>query len=641
MRIILEDKTTYSGYFKDVDTLLAQLHKVPVAEGNVYLLLNCLNEACWSRTQANKFVRNVKSATKEADIEGYEWLLVDLDPERIEGTSSSDGEIEMAHQKAREIFTFLKGYGFEDPVVGFSGNGYHLLYRVAIGVTAKDDIKKFLTVLAAIFSTPGLKVDTVNYNPARVCKLYGTLAMKGRDNEEGGRPHRMSYIEYLPDEIKATKLAYIRNVNNIIPDEPEAKNYNRYSPRDFNLDDWLNNVAHLPYTKVQSGGTTKYILEKCPFDDNHKGKDACLFVSANGAIGFHCFHNSCADKKWQDVRKLYEPDAYERKQMATDDLLYGHFGDGKVKKPITEIPEDKPVFLNALDILNLEEPEEKFIPTGIYWIDRKMRGLKKGGVSVISGSRGAAKSTLLTQICANVVEAGYKVAMYSGEMKNKSLMRWMNLQIAGKAFVEPTQYKDYYVVSDENQRIIAEWLADSFWLYDNQYGNNFARVLDQFEKIIEAQKLDLIVLDNLMAFDIANLGRDKWDAQKEFVWQIHELALRSNTHIVFVAHPRKPNGFLRLDDISGTADIANAVDNAFIVHRVNEDFKSLAGRYLSAKTKETIFAATNCIEIAKDRDGGNQDEFIPLYYEKESKRLQNYRGETKVYRCELIQENPF
>ena len=150
-----------------------------------------------------------------------------------------------------------------------------------------------------------------------------------------------------------------------------------------------------------------------------------------------------------------------------------------------------------------------------------------------------------------------------------------------------------------------------------------------------------VVMDNLMALDINNLGRDKWESQKEFVWQLHELAIRSNTHIIFVAHPRKPNGFLRLDDISGTADIANAVDNAFIVHRVKEDFKRLSGLYLSGKTKEVIFEATNCIEIAKDRDGGNQDVFIPLYYEKETKRLRNDKSEYKVYKCELIQEDPF
>ena len=231
----------------------------------------------------------------------------------------------------------------------------------------------------------------------------------------------MSEIVYLPEEIKVTKVQYIKAVNAILPDEPEVKHYNSYNPKEFDLDEWLRKYG-IGFQKVQAGSSTKYILDKCPFDDNHKGKDACLFVSANGAIGFHCFHNSCADKKWQDVRKLYEPDAYEKKQEQTDDLLYGHFNTGKVKH-IEPIPEGGAAFLNAMDILNIEEPEEEFIPTGIYWIDKKMRGLKKTGVSVVSGSRGASKSTLLTQMCANVVDAGYKVAMYSGEMKNKNLCR--------------------------------------------------------------------------------------------------------------------------------------------------------------------------------------------------------------------------
>lgn len=639
VRIVLDERTTYSGYFKDVESLLVELRRVPVAEGNVYLLLNRLDELCWSRKQGGVFLKNVKDATKDADIKGYKWLLIDLDPERAKGVSASDEEVALAKQKAKEVFAFLKSQGFEDPVVGFSGNGYHLLYRVNIKTEAKEKIKKFLAVLDVLFSDERIKVDTVNFNPARVCKLYGTLAMKGQNTEE--RPHRISKIIYTPTQINATKLVYIENINKIVPEEPEVRRYNSYNPREFNLDNWLTDVAKIGFKKTQTGSATKYILEKCPFDDNHKGKDACLFVSPNGAIGFHCFHNSCADKKWQDVRKLFEPDAYEKKQKQTDDLLYGRFGENKVKKVVSPIPEGSKTFLNAAEIFKLEEPEEQFIPSGIYWIDRKMRGLKKTGVSVVSGSRGAAKSTLLTQLCANVADAGYKVAMYSGEMKNKNLMRWMNLQIAGKTFSEPTQYENFFVVSEENQKIIAEWLGDNFWLYDNQYGNEFTSVLEQVEKIIEEKQIDLVVLDNLMAFDIANLGKDKWDAQKEFVWQIHELALRSNTHVIFVAHPRKPNGFLRLDDISGTADIANAVDNAFIVHRVNEDFKSLAGRYLTGKTKEIIFDATNCIEIAKDRDGGNQDVFIPLYYENESKRLLNERGEVKFYKCKLIQSDPF
>ena len=160
VRVILDEKTNYSGYFKDADTLIAQLHSVPVAEGNVYLLLNQLKEDCWSRKQANKFIRNVKDATKDNDIVGYEWLLIDLDPERTKGVSSTDDEIKLGYQKARQVFSFLKSYGFEDPILGFSGNGYHLLYNVSFNVSVKDDIKKFLNVLDALFSTDALKITT-------------------------------------------------------------------------------------------------------------------------------------------------------------------------------------------------------------------------------------------------------------------------------------------------------------------------------------------------------------------------------------------------------------------------------------------------------------------------------------------------
>ena len=40
----------------------------------------------------------------------------------------------------------------------------------------------------------------------------------------------------------------------------------------------------------------------------------------------------------------------------------------------------------------------------------------------------------------------------------------------------------------------------------------------------------------------------------------------------------------------------------------------------------------NVVEIAKDRDGGVQDEFIPLYFERESKRMKkNSTYECKTY----------
>ena len=56
--------------------------------------------------------------------------MVDLDPRRPTGTSSDDIQIEKAKKKGNKLYTFMKNLGFEEPVMGFSGNGVHLLYAV-------------------------------------------------------------------------------------------------------------------------------------------------------------------------------------------------------------------------------------------------------------------------------------------------------------------------------------------------------------------------------------------------------------------------------------------------------------------------------------------------------------------------------
>ena len=260
-----------------------------------------------------------------------------------------------------------------------------------------------------------------------------------------------------------------------------------------------------------------------------------------------------------------------------------------------------------------------------------MRGLKTGYTSVISGLRASGKSSIISEICLDCVESENKVVVYSGELAPKNFMRWMNLQAAGKAHAEPTQFEGYYNVSKQNQEKIAEWLSNSFSLYNNEYGNDFLAIKDQLERVFESNKPDLVILDNLMAFDIKSLSDNKYEAQTAFTWTLHEMAQKYDVHIMFVAHPRKAMGFLRLDDISGTADIGNAVDNAFIIHRVNNDFKRLSMQMFGWKSDDNLYTASNVIEIAKDRDGGLQDYFIPLYYEVESKRLKNSFTENKIY----------
>ena len=127
----------------------------------------------------------------------------------------------------------------------------------------------------------------------------------------------------------------------------------------------------------------------------------------------------------------------------------------------------------------MPKPPETFVKTGIKDIDVRMRGLKTGYVTVISGLRASGKSSLISELCLDCVENRNKVSVFSGELSPQNFMRWMNLQAAGKAYAEPTQFDGYYNVSKQNQEKIAEWLGKSFHLYNNEYGNDFQAVKEQ------------------------------------------------------------------------------------------------------------------------------------------------------------------
>lgn len=632
VRIVTSSKKNVSGYFRNVDVCVDALKSVRLADCcNVYITLNGIRDECYSRQQRDRFMSGVSPTTTDTDIGGYTWLLVDIDPVRSAGTSSSEEQIELAKKKGNEVFAFMKQVGFEDPIVGFSGNGVHLLYSIGLTVSEENKklIKDCLTVLALFFTDRRMSIDTTNFNPARVCKLYGTLAQKGANTQE--RPHRMSYIVQTPEKPKQNDKALLQKLAGYLPVPDKPQGYNRFNPREFDLDQWLDGHG-LHYEKASYGNSTKYVLEHCPFDESHTGEDACIFKMSNGAIGFHCFHNSCSDKTWQDVRLLFEPDAYDRKHVREEHRPnYQNPGYVVEKKTEIKMVDGQPVFFTTEQIRLMEEPPEEFIKTGIDIIDQKMRGLKKGFVTCLSGLRASGKSSIISQLTIEAVKQGYRTALFSGELKPKNLLKWLLLQAAGKMYTKATQYDNYYVVPPPYDEVISKWMDEKAYVYNNYYGNEFSSIMEQIRKCVVEHKVDLVILDNMMALNLMEMGSDKYQQQSHFVECLENFAKAANIHILFVAHPRKSVGFLRLDDVSGSNDIVNRVDNAFILHRVNTDFRRLTKDMFKWRDDNLLYQSTNVIEICKDRDGGVQDEFIPLFFEGSTKRLRNSPGENRIY----------
>ncbi len=125
-------------------------------------------------------------------------MPVDLDPVRLAGISSTDEEKKVALYRAREVKDHLRKQGWSEPIVGDSGNGAHLLYRVDVpnDQESSELVKGVLETLAFKFDDKAVKLDTSVHNAARIWKLYGTTARKGDNVPQ--RPHRTSRLLKVP-----------------------------------------------------------------------------------------------------------------------------------------------------------------------------------------------------------------------------------------------------------------------------------------------------------------------------------------------------------------------------------------------------------------------------------------------------------
>jgi hypothetical protein len=197
-------RRTYAGYF-NFENRGALAHAVRSVDGQaegVYVVLNKLNPVLLARAN-NRLQAGLKNTTTDADIIERRWLYVDIDPARPAGISSTNAEHEAALGQARRIREFLAERGWPLPIYADSGNGAHLLYRLPRLTLdrAGELVKPCLQVLAARFTDLTVGVDEKTFNPARICKLYGTLARKGDPMPE--RPHRRSMILDMPEYLTA------------------------------------------------------------------------------------------------------------------------------------------------------------------------------------------------------------------------------------------------------------------------------------------------------------------------------------------------------------------------------------------------------------------------------------------------------
>lgn len=637
IRLISNDGKTASGIFDDIETLIKCI--VPFTnDWNIYYTINRLPDDVKGLPQYNKIIIKPKQTCNDNTIAVRDYVCIDLDSVRLSGTNATDEQIKHTQKKANELYKYLTDVGFYPPIVVFSGNGAHLYLKCAMLNTEKnrDIVKRFLNALAMMFTDEHTDVDCSVFNAGRIMRLPSTYSCKGNTTDLS-RPQRLCKFVKIPNEIKVNDVEYFEKVANLYPEEEVKPNHsNGYSLERFDLESFISK-HNIEITKKQKvAGGTKYLLKECIFNPDHKSPDSMIFQRDNGAISFFCYHNSCSHYTWKDVRLKFEPDAYSKKDYREFQFKQRYYSHTQAQPftPVEETEDKGKKWLTSKDIKRKSESDIIAIPTGYSYLDKAIRGLILGEVTILSGLNGSGKSSWLNSVMLNVIQRGFKVACFSGELTDYNVMKWLAQSAAGKNYVHKVEGSEYaYDVEDRTYDKIMEWLYDKFYLFNNNYGNNFSQVISDLDEVVK-KGAQLIIIDNLMALQISNLGGDKNEKQKQFILEVVEFAKKRNVHIVVVCHPRKESGaqtLLRKESIAGSSDLSNAVQNVAIVHRCGEDFCKRASEFFGKDKAEKYMEYSNVVEICKNRSYGIVDYLVGMYYEVETKRFKNYKSEHIVY----------
>ena len=329
-----------SGYFdyEHISAVPEALKRLLSFRG-VYVTVNPVNPDLLARAVNRLRPAGRNPTTADTDIVRRRWLLIDCDPRRASGVSSSNSEHESALAKAREIRDGLSSLGWPDPIMTDSGNGAQLMYRIDLPADDGELVRRVIGEIAKA-SSEQVAIDTSVHNPARIWRLPGTMNCKGDSIPE--RPHRMARILEEPQDIVSVSLKQMQDIvsyQNKNPQTDVPDDEWKHTIPAFDLDSWIAQYCPELGSPQPWKGGRKWIFPVCPFNEAHTNKSAVLIQEPSGAVAFKCHHNGCSGNDWRALRELREPGCYDRREEANSDVdLSGILKPNRIEKQEKEAP---------------------------------------------------------------------------------------------------------------------------------------------------------------------------------------------------------------------------------------------------------------------------------------------------------------
>jgi AAA domain len=552
---------TVSGYFDDLEKMATEAAKLSGISSGVYFTLNPLARALLSRA-ANRVrpITDREPLTSDGDVLVRRWLPIDCDPVRPAGVSSSEDEHAAAMLRAAEIREMLADAGWPEPIIGDSGNGAHLVYRVDL--PAKDDglVKRVLDALAFRFDDDAVTVDRSVHNPSRIWKLYGTLAMKGDDTPE--RPHRLARV-IVPKTLSTVAVEQLEAIAISMP-TPEApkQRMDARGDRDhrFDIDQWIIDHGLDVDGPIAWQTGRKWIFRICPWNADHRNRSAFIVQHGTGAIAAGCHHGGCADRGWHDLRDLVDAGWRDDRQEQRSGRGTESW-DGRRDEPLQKT-EQRIVAVTAAEFIAKPIPPREMILDPI---------IPSQGIVMVYALRGIGK-TFFT------LSAAYAIAVAGSFLRFKAARPRKVLYLDGEMPASAMQERIMTLVESFESEPPA---ADFFRLITPDLQPlgmpDLGTIGGQLDLDAVIDDAELIVIDN-----ISTLCRASKENEAESWLPIQEWALRlrrEGRSILFVHHAGKA-GAQR-----GTSKREDVLDTVIELRRPNDYTPEDGARFVVDFTK--------------------------------------------------------
>lgn len=557
---------------------------------------------------------------------GIDWV-----PITIVSTDSAQSEA-----IANSIYGFLRDNGFSKPVILRIGIGITLYYRSRLEISRISLLKQFRSVIAALFTEPG----------SIICPASEALLAELDIELDPEEVLLLPDVEIVraPSAAQDNKLYLFQRICEITPDvEIPCADNNFRGTEHFDAMAFFVNHG-IVAEKVVDTPCKRWKLERCPFSDDAHQHEAYLLQFPNGAWQFVCLHPVHRDFDFQDFRLAYDRKAYSTAMLAAHAAKVRYNAMRPYKStPQRQVSSGPWTKLSSvkIDVMNIGD----YIASGFPALDNLLIGFKRGHVSVWCGKKGCGKSSLLNQIILNGAQRGFRTAVWSGELSEKEMKIWLTLQAAGKAFVNKSFYdKKYYVLPDVIEQI-DPWFDAYISLYSHNSNPSIVSIVEYIRELYGRWQFDVLMLDNLMALSISELGEDsEWNNQKMLLYHLTKLAEELNIHVHLAAHPAKGQEWLNDDSIAGSNAIGNYAQNIFLVSRIDRANFAVQARNSmpAAKIKEVLDSeCSTIIQIPKCRDSGSaMGEMVKLFYEAGTGRFKSTPTEIINYNWRELSDKP-